>query len=233
MKNKHFVESLNAAVEGFIYVLKTQRNMRIHFLFAVFILILGLYINLSKPDLLFIFLAACLVLICEMINTCVELTIDLIKNAFHPLAKIIKDISAGAVFISALNALVVGYIIFSKNLSIIRFDDGIIKIRQSSWHVTFIALITVLFFVVVGKVLSKKGTPFRGGMPSGHAAFAFSLWTIVSFFTKQGLVSALTFLMAVLIARHRVITKIHTVWEVVVGSVLGILTTALVFQVLR
>ena len=232
MKNKHFVESLNAAVEGFIYVLKTQRNMRIHFLFAVFILILGLYINLSKPDLLFIFLAACLVLICEMINTCVELTIDLIKNAFHPLARIIKDISAGAVFISALNALVIGYIVFSNNLSI-RFDDGIIKIKQSSWHVTFIALIAVLFFVVGGKVLSKKGTPFRGGMPSGHAAFAFSLWTIVSFLTKQGLVSVLTFLMAVLIARHRVIAKIHTVREVVVGSVLGILTTALVFQVLR
>ena len=114
MKNRGFVESLNAAVEGFIYVLKTQRNMRIHFLLAILVLIVGIYINLSKADLLLVFTAISLVLVCEMINTCLELTIDLIKDLFHPVARIIKDISAGAVFIAALNALIVGYIVFSK-----------------------------------------------------------------------------------------------------------------------
>ena len=232
MKNRGFVESLNAAVEGFIYVLKTQRNMRIHFLLAILVLIAGIYINLSKADLLLVFAAITLVLVCEMINTCLELTIDLIKDIFHPIARIIKDISAGVVFIAALNALIVGYIVFSKNLAF-GLEDGIRKIRQSPWHITFIVLIAVLFLVVLGKVFSKKGTPFRGGMPSGHAAFAFSLSTMIAFLSEQGLVAVLSFVMAVLIARHRVLSKIHGTWEVCVGAILGILVTALVFQVLR
>lgn len=232
MKSKNIIESLNAAVEGFIYVLKTQRNMRIHFLLAVFILIIGIYINLSRTDLLFVVSAASLVLICEMINTSLELTIDLIKDVFHPLARIIKDISAGAVFISALNALIIGYMIFSKNLNF-RLEDGIRKVKQSSWHITFIALIVVLFLVVLGKVFSKKGTPFRGGMPSGHAAFAFSFWTIIALVSEHGLITVLSFIMAVLIARHRVLAKIHNTWQVTVGAILGALSTAFVFQILK
>jgi len=232
MKNKNIIESLNNATEGFIYVLKTQRNMRIHFLLAIFVLIFGIYINLSKADLLFVFLAINFVLVCEMVNTCVELSIDLVKNAFDPLARIIKDISAGAVFIAALNALIIGYIIFSNKISF-RLEDGIRNIKQSAWHITLIALILVMVLVVFGKVFSKKGTPFRGGMPSGHAALAFSCWTIITFLTEKGLISILAFIMAILIARHRVISKIHNAWEVSAGALLGVLTTAVVFQMLK
>jgi len=232
MKNKTFIDSLNAAVEGFIYVMKTQRNMRIHFLLGIFVLIMGIYLDLSKTDLLFVCVAISLVLICEMINTSMELTVDLVKDAFHPLARIIKDVSAGAVFISALNALVVGYIVFSRTLTF-RIEDGIYRLKQSTWHITFIALIAVLFLVVLGKVISRKGTPFRGGMPSGHSAFAFSIWTIIAFLTQEGLITVLAFVMAALIARHRVIAKIHTAWEVFVGGLLGTLATAFVFQALR
>jgi len=232
MEKNNFLESLNAAVEGFIYVLKTQRNMRIHFLLAALVLIAGIYFNLNKTDLLVLFTAVCIVLICEMINTSLELVVDLIKDAFHPIARVIKDISAGAVFISALNAAVIGYVVFSKSIAF-RMEDLVQTIKQSSWHITFIALILVLFFVVIGKMFSKKGTPFRGGMPSGHAAFAFSIWTAITFLTEQGIISVLVFAMAVLIARHRVITKIHNAWEVIIGAVLGTLTTAVVFQILR
>lgn len=231
MKNNTFIESLNAAVEGVLYVMRTQRNMRIHFLLAVLVLIIGIYIDLSKTDLLFVFASICLVLICEMINTSLEFTIDLVRDAFHPLARVVKDISAGAVFISAINALVAGYIIFSKNLSF-RLEDGIRNIKQSHWHITFITLIVVLFLVVLGKSFSKKGTPFRGGMPSGHAAFAFSIWTIIAFISENGLITVLSFIMAVLIARHRITLKIHSGWEVFLGAVLGSLATAMVFQVL-
>jgi len=232
MKSKNLIESLNASVEGFIYVLKTQRNMRIHFLLGVLVLVAGIYFNLSKTDLLFLFTAISIVVILEMINTSIELTVDLIKDVFHPLARVIKDISAGAVFIAALNALVIGYVVFSKSVAF-EMEDLVHRIKQSSWHTTFIAFILVLFLVVIGKVFSKKGTPFRGGMPSGHAAFAFSMWTAITFLTQQGIISVLVFVMAVLIARHRVIAKIHNIWEVIVGAVLGTLTTAVVFQILR
>lgn len=231
-RSAKFVHSLNSAVEGFTYVIKTQKNMRIHFLLGIFVLGMGIYFNLSRTDLLFLCLSISLVLICEMVNTSLELTVDLVKGGFHPVVKTIKDISAGAVFVSAVNAVATGYIVFSDKLKF-RLEDGIHKIKQSSWHITFLTLIIVLFVVLMSKALSKKGTPFRGGMPSGHAAVAFSIWTTISFLTKEGLIIALSFIMASLIARRRVIAKIHTVWEVVIGALLGTLTTGVVFQLLK
>ncbi|MFH1594079.1 MAG: diacylglycerol kinase [Candidatus Omnitrophota bacterium] len=231
MARQNLIESLNSAVEGFIYVLKTQRNMRLHFLVATLILIVGIYINVPKVELLLLLGVICLVLVLEMVNTAVELTIDLIKNVYHPLARVIKDITAGAVFLATVNSMIVGYIIFSRRFTIY-IEDGIRNIIQSPWHLTFITFLLVLFLVVAGKVFFHKGTAFRGGMPSGHAAFAFSIWTIIVFLTANGLIMVLSFVMAFLIARHRVKDSIHSFWEVVAGSVFGVLITALVFQLL-
>ena len=231
MEKQNLIESLNSAVEGFIYVIKTQRNMRLHFLIATLIVVLGIYFNLPKTELLLLLGAIALVLVLEMVNTAVELTIDLIKNVYHPLARIIKDVTAGAVLLSTLNAIAVGYVVFSQHFSL-QIENKIIGLAHSPWHLTFIALLVVLFLVVIGKVIFHKGTPFRGGMPSGHAAFAFSLWTAIAFSTKNGLIILLSFIMAFLIARHRLKDDIHDVWEVLAGGLLGILATALVFQLL-
>ncbi|MDD4202985.1 MAG: diacylglycerol kinase [Candidatus Omnitrophica bacterium] len=232
LEKSKFIDSLNVAVEGFIYVMKTQRNMRIHFLVAILVLVLGIYLDFSKTDFLFVLLAATLVLVTEMLNTSIEFIVDLMKVGYHPVAKIIKDVSAGAVFISAVNSILTGYIVFSKNFTI-NLEKGIQQIRQSSWHITFISLFVVLAVVVMGKVITRKGTPFRGGMPSGHAAFSFCIWMAIACSTNNDLITVLSFLMAVVIARHRVIVGIHDIWEVIAGALIGALSTALVFQILR
>ena len=207
--------------------------MRLHFLFALLVLVLGAYLNFTKVELLLLLMIVTLVLVLEMMNTAIELTIDLLKNKYHPLARLIKDISAGAVFLSVLSAIVVGYFLFLRRFAT-RVDSGVVieKIARSPWYVTFVALLLVLFLVLVGKVFFHKGTPFRGGMPSGHAAFAFSVWTIIAFATRSGLVIFLTFLMAFLIARSRLNEQVHTVWEVIAGALLGILATVLILQLL-
>ena len=232
MEERKFVESFNAAVEGVIYVLKTERNMRIHFLTAFFFILLGIYLNFTYLEIIALSITISLVLVCEMINTAIEYTVDMIKAEFHPIARIIKDMGAGAVLITSINAVVVGYVLFSKKLP---FDVALSmnNIRKSPWHVTFIALILVLGASVIGKVIFHKGTPLRGGMPSGHAAIAFSIWTIIMFLTNNSIVIALTFLMAFLIARHRIKDSVHTFLEVFAGAILGILLTTLVFQLLR
>jgi len=232
VKNSSFVDSLNNAVEGFVYVIKTQRNMRTHFLLGILALIAGIYFNLNRIEMLFLCGTISLVLVAEMINTAMELTVDLIKDEFHPLAMIIKDVSAGAVFLAALNSLIMGYVIFARHVTF-KVEDGIHTIKESPWQFTLVSLLLIVFLVIVVKVFSKKGTPFRGGMPSGHAAFAFSVWTIITLLTETGLVSVLTFIMAVIIARHRVQTRVHTFWEVLAGALLGMFTTLLVFQCLR
>ena len=112
MERRKLSESFNSAIEGFIFVLKSQRNMRLHFIIAGLILLMGIYLNVDKTELLLLTIAISFVLLAEMFNTAIELVIDLITDTFHPLARIIKDITAGCVLIAAINSVVVGYLVF-------------------------------------------------------------------------------------------------------------------------
>jgi diacylglycerol kinase (ATP) len=148
------------------------------------------------------------------------------------MAKMAKDIAAGCVLVTAVYAIVVGYMLFVRKLKIIDLSDALLKIRGSPWHITFVALVLVLTAVVVMKLTLHKGTPFRGGMPSGHSAFGFSVFTITAFLTNNAIVITLVFLVALLLAISRVRKGLHTAWEVIAGSLVGILVTVLIFQLL-
>ena len=232
MQTRNFVESFNAAVEGFIYVLKTERNMRIHFLTAFFIILLGIYLSFSMFEVLILATTITLVLAAEMINTAIEHIVDMVKSEIHPIARLIKDIGAGVVLLTAINAVIVGYALFSRKVPF-NIDTEMARIRQSPWHITFIAVILVFGLSILGKLIFHRGTPLRGGMPSGHSAVAFSIWTAIAFMTNNSVVIALSFVMAFLIARHRIKDAIHSFWEVLAGAALGILVTILVFQIFR
>src|SRR3954468_4796686 len=107
------IQSFNYAFEGIIHVLRTQRNMRIHFAVALIVLIAGLAVDVSQRELIALLLAIAFVLIAEMINTALEAAIDVATPSFDPMAKLAKDIAAGAVLIAAINAVAVGYLVFS------------------------------------------------------------------------------------------------------------------------
>ncbi|MDP2921903.1 MAG: diacylglycerol kinase [Candidatus Omnitrophota bacterium] len=232
MQQQSLVESFNAAIEGFVYVFKSQRNMRLHFLMGLFALLLGVLLNFTYVELMILCLTIAFVLFAEMFNTAIEYTVNLVSQEYNPLARIVKDIGAGAVLLSSMAAIVVGYILFASRAGI-RIEDNIAKIRDSSWHITFIVLILILAIVVLSKIFLQRGTPLRGGMPSGHSAVAFSIWAIISLLYPSGLVIFLVFLLAMLVARSRVSSQVHSFMEVFIGAVLGILTTVAIFQFLR
>jgi len=206
--------------------------MRIHFLIAFLIILLGVYLNFNSMEIITLSITIILVLTAEMLNTSIELVVDIVKSEFHPIARVIKDVSAGAVLLTSINAAIVGYILFSKNIPF-NIEVTSLRIKQSPWHITFISLILVFGLTILGKIFFHKGTPLRGGMPSGHAAMAFAIWAAIFFLTNNFIVVSLAFVMAFIIARHRVTYAIHNLWEVVVGSLLGILVTTLVFQLFR
>jgi len=232
MQQQSLVESFNAAIEGFVYVFKSQRNMRLHFLMGLFAVLLGVLLNFTYIELIALCLTIAFVLFAEMFNTAIEYTVDLVSQEYHPLARIVKDIGAGAVLLSAMTAIVVGYILFASRAGI-RIEDNIMKIRTSSWNITFIILILILSVVILSKLLLHKGTPLRGGMPSGHTAIAFSIWTIISLLYPNSLVVFLVFILAILVARSRLSARIHNILEVFIGAILGIVVTIFVFQILR
>ena len=96
-------ESFNYAIEGVVHVLRTQRNMRIHFGIAVAVLATAGAVGVSKIELIALLLSIAFVLVAEMINSALEGAIDVATTSFDPMAKLAKDIAAGAVLIASVN----------------------------------------------------------------------------------------------------------------------------------
>ena len=227
------LESFNFAFEGVIHVLRTQRNMRIHFGIAAAVLISAVALGVGRIELMALLIAISFVLIAEMVNTAIEATIDLATTSFDPLAKVAKDIAAGAVLIATVNAVVIGYLVFADRLSQ-PSSRLVTRLREAPSNLTLIALILIILIVVASKALTGRGTPLSGGLPSGHAALAFGGFTAIAFIVEDQrvVVSFVALIMALLVAQTRVEAGIHTVSEVVLGAVIGTLVTMILFQVL-
>ena len=228
-RKRSFLHSLNNAVEGFVHVLRHERNMRVHFLFAFLVLLIAFFFGVQRVDWLILCLATCLVLMAEMINTAVEETLNLLHPKYHPTVGLVKDISAGMVLVSAMNALILAFFIFSKYWSM-PIEFLATRLKHSAGYLTFISLLVAVFLVVYGKAFGRKGTPFRGGVVSGHSAVAFSLWTVLVFTQSNLFVTSVGFLLAALVAQSRLRSKIHSFWEVVAGAVVGVSVTAFFFK---
>lgn len=233
MKSRNLIESFNHAVTGIVHALKTEKNMKFHFIIASLVLILSLFFDFSRLELIMLFFAIALVLVAEMINTAIERSIDLITAEFHPLARLAKDIAAGGVLIAAINSMVVGYLLFFDRLNPLT-NLVLYKIKNSPIHLTFIALVLVIVFTIALKTLYYKGrgTPFQGGSVSGHAAVSFCIATIIAFMAHNMLISTLSFMLAFLVGESRVEGRIHSIMEVVLGGLLGVLVGILVFQII-
>ena len=229
-KNTNLIKTFNYAIDGIIYTLKSQRNMKIHYAIAILVLFLTLFLNLSRIEIIAVFFSISLVILSEMFNTAIEKTVDLVTTEYNPLAKIAKDVAAGAVLISALNSIMVAYLVFFDRLNPSTLSL-LIKIKNQDVHVTIIGIIITLLFVVAGKTLSSKGSHVQGGVVSGHAALSFALATSIGYISENALVATLSFMLALLVAQSRIEGRIHTLREVIYGGILGILVITLLFKV--
>lgn len=231
MRKRSVIESFNYAVTGIITALKSERHMRVHYFLAIGVIIASLFFDLSKLEFSILLFAVSLVIVAEMLNTAIEKAVDMITTDYHPLARVVKDVAAGAVLIASLNALVVGYLLFFERLNMTT-NLLIFKIKRSPIHLTFVAILIVILLVIglKAKFYKGKGTHFQGGAVSGHAAISFCIATIIAFLASHMLVATLSFLLAILVAESRIEGKIHSISEVVFGSILGTLVGVLVFQ---
>ncbi len=232
MKSSTLMDSFNHAISGVIHGLKTERNMRLHIIAAVVAILSILSMNLTKIEIIVFLFAISLVLICEMFNTGIESIVDLIKDEYHKSAKVAKDISAGAVLIAAVNAIIAGYLIIHSHIDPLAFPSIITAVKQLPEHLTIFSLILVTLAVIIGKAIThRRGTFLHGGMPSGHTALAFSVWIVTMFTTTSILVTVLVFILSLIIAHSRITQKAHNTSEVIVGAIIGILITTLLFQI--
>ena len=227
------LDSFNFAFEGIIHVLRTQRNLRIHFIVAFAVLVLALVVDVTKIELIVLLLSITFVLIAEMLNSAIEAAIDIATTSFDPMAKLAKDIAAGAVLIATINALVVGYLVFANKVAN-RSADLLDRLRHEPAELTLVALMLTIIVVIATKAYTGRGTPLRGGIPSGHAALAFAGWiaaTYVAGDQHRFLISSIALIMAILVAQTRVESGVHSALEVTYGALVGTLATLVVFQV--
>jgi len=111
-KRVKFLSSFNCAFKGIKYCIINERHVCFHIFAAVAAIFLGWYFAISLPEWGILLLTITLVIVSEMINTAVENTVDMITSEYNPLAEVAKNVSAGAVLVAALNALIVGVVIF-------------------------------------------------------------------------------------------------------------------------
>jgi len=232
MKIKKTLESFNNAITGIIDTVRTERNMKIHLIVALGVLIVSFFFDITKYEFLILAVAITMVITAELINTAIEATIDMTTNYYHPLAKIAKNAAAGGVLITAINALLVGYIIFWDKLATFSFDL-IKKVKNSEPYTIFIVLVIVCIATIIAKAIFGEGTPLKGGMPSGHSALGFSIATAISLITEQPICILLSLLLAFITAQSRVDSEVHSIFEVIVGAIFGILLTLFIFTLFR
>ncbi len=116
MGSRSVRESFGHALAGVLQAFATQRNMKIHGLAAALVVFAGFICGLSRLEWGMLVLTIFFVLVSETINTSIEKTVDLITLEYHPLAKTAKNLAAGAVLLSAINAVIMGFIIFCPHI---------------------------------------------------------------------------------------------------------------------
>ncbi|MBT5856203.1 diacylglycerol kinase family protein [bacterium] len=111
------LKSFGYAIRGIYFSIITQRNMKIHVVATFIAITLAAIFNISNLEWMLLSTSISLVLMAEMVNTSIETTIDLATKKRQFRAMVGKDVAAGAVLITCLNALVTGYLIFFERLS--------------------------------------------------------------------------------------------------------------------
>ena len=173
-----------------------------------------------------------MVMAAEVVNTAIEAVVDMSTNYYHPLAKIAKNAAAGAVLITAINAVIVGYVIFRDKLTNISYVL-VHKVKNSQPYTVLIILVIVTLATIIVKAIFGEGTPLKGGMPSGHSALSFSIATVIALLTEEPICIMLSYVMAFITAQSRVDSEVHSLVEVIVGGIFGTLLTIFVFTIFK
>ena len=224
MRPTRFIDSVNCAIEGILYAARTQKQMRNHFIAACCVLIAVLFLRVTALEFTLLTVSICFVLFAELFNTAVETVVDMISPGYNLQAKVAKDVAAGGVLTAAIGAMVMGYLILAKYIFPV-YKELLDMIGPASDIGTLVAILLVVFAVVILKARTGGGKPLHGGLPSGHAAVAFSIATAVTVNTRDPLSSVLAVTLAVMVSHSRLLMRIHSMREVVLGALLGIILT--------
>jgi diacylglycerol kinase (ATP) len=224
------IRSFRYALEGLKYTVVTQRNMRVHFLVALGVLFLSLYLPLSKLEVLLLFVTIILVIFAELINTAIEKIVDMVTEEFHPLAKIAKDVAAGAVLLTAGLACVIGISIFYPYLNLL-----FLKLWKGAYYTPDFGIAIVIAINFFLTLFIKAGLHRFGKWkwePSMSTSLVFGIAVILFAVIPQLWIQFLVILLVLLFVGIRLRQPIY--WRsVLFGALIGSLLSILLLFILR
>jgi len=229
--NKGFIDSWKNAFNGIIYATTTQGNVKKQLIVAVIVVILSLFFNLNRAEFVCFMFTIVLILFAEMVNTAIETVVDLYVDVYHPKAKIAKDVAAGGVVITAINAVIVAYFLFFDKIA----EVGLAFIRNvtnTPSHLAFsimiITIISILALIAYAKTNKHKGLNEKF-VPSGHATIGFAANTLIWLLTDNVIILILSLIMALLLAESRIAAKEHKLSEVIFSASFGTIVVLLLY----
>ena len=222
-------DSFRYAVEGLGHAFRTQRNMRFHILVFIAVSVASIILRVPKLEMIALTFCFALVLSTEMLNTALESTADMITDRYNPAAKFVKDAAAGAVLITVVASIIIGFYVFYGALRISTVERRIAS--PITLPVIIAGFLVLMIVVLVGKSAAGRGSVIRGGAISGHSAAAFFAASVLAYSFQDMWVIIGTFSLAFLVAQSRVEGQIHTVKEVTVGGFLGVVVVFLMIGV--
>jgi diacylglycerol kinase (ATP) len=234
VQRKRSRDSFKYATEGILHCFRSQRHMQIHFAMLVLVLVSGLMLALDTMQMLLLLFCISLVIATEMVNTAVETVVDMVTRTYHPLAKLAKDVAAGAVLIASANAVVAGTLILFGSGPIRKIGRGGLVLPERSPDIGVVVVVGLMVLtvgVIISKLLQGRSNAgvLHGGAVSGHSAIGFFLAMTIVFTSESRFVSLLAFLMAIIIAQSRVEAGVHSIQEVILGAVIAVFLTASVY----
>lgn len=121
-KNHSTALSFKYAISGLAQAIKNEPNIRVHLVIAFLVIIAGWFFHISPTEWVILIFTIAFVLVLELFNTTIEAIVDLVNPKIHPKAKLAKDVSAAAVFVTAMFAIIVGVFVFLPKIITLIFS---------------------------------------------------------------------------------------------------------------
>lgn len=234
--NRNFIQACTNAMNGIVYCATSQTNIRKELIIGTIVMILSLFYNLSTAEFLCLTFAVFFVIFAEFVNTAIETIVDLLVDVYHPKAKIAKDVGAGAVVLSAVNAVIVAYFIFLNGTDISKISNSIFQqMVASPAHLAFVAIILTIIAIIVAKSIAERRKISSGVketfIPSGQSAIAFAILTAIWINSRNPIIFCLSLILSLLIVGNRMNDK-RTLGEVIFGGFMGMLIVFMVYSLI-
>lgn len=224
--------SVEYALEGIVYAVRHERNVKIHFVAGVLVLIACLALPLDSLGVLLVLGATCLVLVAELMNTAIEAVVNMTISGHHPLAKIAKDVAAAAVLVAAFFSLAVAWLVLVPALEAVLWSPQGTLLERARAHPggsAGLAASVGAVAAVVGLAVTHRGPFSAGGLVLGHAAMAFGVSAALVTVTRMPAAGFLALPFAATVAHQRVRSGLHRWTSVLGGATLGVLLTLSLF----